>query len=91
MEQFSFMDGVMVSIVSMVVVFGVLAALWGLTELVHRVSTDKKPLLEAETVAPVVLQSDKQRETAAVLTAIIAAHETNPGKKFEVVEVKRIK
>ncbi|MGP6139865.1 MULTISPECIES: OadG family protein [unclassified Jeotgalibaca] len=88
MESFNMMDGLVVTVISMVFVFSVLASLWGLTELVHRFSAESK--MEVPAVSPDLIP-DKQRETVAVLTAIIAAHETNPAKKYEVVEVKRIK
>ena len=80
-------DGLILTVIAMVVVFVVLGALWGVTEFVHRFSAEPEILIEEF----VDLESDDEREKVAVLTALVMAYEAQPAKKFEVVEVKRIK
>lgn len=98
MGTFNLGDGLIVTVVAMIVVFAVLASLWFLVELVHKllgepVQAYSIPLQREEGVQPVVSQPevDEQRAKAAAITALIAAYEAHPAKKFEIVDVTRIK
>jgi len=83
------LDGIILTVVAMVVVFIVLGALWGVIELVHRFSAEPEILTKEMEVAPAV-ERDEQREKVAVLAALVMTYEAQPAKKFEVVDVKRV-
>lgn len=98
MGTFNLGDGLIVTVVAMIVVFVVLASLWFLVELVHKLVGDPAqaapaPVQREETVQPVLHDArvDEQRAKAAAITALIAAYEAHPAKKFEIVDVTRIK
>lgn len=98
METFNLGDGLVVTVVAMIVVFAVLASLWFLVELVHKLlgepaQTSSTLLTREEDVQPVLrdMGVDEQRAKAAAITALIAAYEAHPAKKFEIVDVTRIK
>ncbi len=98
METFNLGDGLIVTVVAMIVVFAVLASLWFLVELVHKLlgepaQTSSTPLPREADVQPVLrdIGVDEQRAKAAAITALIAAYEAHPAKKFEIVDVTRIK
>ncbi len=98
METFNLGDGLIVTVVAMIVVFAVLASLWFLVELVHKLlgepaQASSTPLQREGDVQPVLSQPglDEQRAKAAAITALIAAYEAHPAKKFEIVDVTRIK
>ena len=98
METFNLSDGLIVTIVAMIVVFSVLASLWFLVELVHKLVGEPAPATTApidreEASQPVLLDPgvDEQRAKAAAITALVAAYEAHPAKKFEIVDVTRIK
>jgi Na+-transporting methylmalonyl-CoA/oxaloacetate decarboxylase gamma subunit len=98
MGTFNLDDGLIVTVVAMIVVFAVLASLWFLVELVHKLvgePAQAAPELahREETVQPVMHDTriDEQRAKAAAITALIAAYESHPAKKFEIVDVTRIK
>lgn len=94
-DTFLLSDGLIVTFVAMLVVFIVLASIWGLMELVHkmtkgiavpsRIPTSSKKLEAFET------ETDKNRKLAATLMALVYAHEEKPAKKYEIIEVKQIK
>ena len=82
----------------MIVVFAVLASLWFLVELVHKLVGEPAPSTTSqidreEASQPVLLDPgvDEQRAKAAAITALVAAYEAHPAKKFEIVDVTRIK
>lgn len=98
MGTFNLGDGLIVTVVAMIVVFAVLASLWFLVELVHKLVGEPAqaapaPVHREETVQPVLQDTrvDEQRAKAAAITALIAAYEAHPAKKFEIVDVTRIK
>jgi len=102
METFSLMDGLVVTVVAMVVVFVVLASLWFMVELTHKLVGDPaeekarndkngiQTLSEIPFAASNVVVDEKRAKAAAV-TALVMAYEEHPAKKFEIVEVIRIK
>ena len=72
METFNLGDGLIVTIVAMIVVFSVLASLWFLVELVHKLVGEPAPATTApidreEASQPVLLDPgvDEQRAKAA--------------------------
>lgn len=103
MESISIFDGLTLTIVSMLVVFGVLAAIWGLVELMARFipeeetaadatrgqSTPKSAAASAQSSN--TLAPNKKQQQAAEMMALILASEDEPNKKFEITESKRIK
>lgn len=98
MGTFNLGDGLIVTVVAMIVVFAVLASLWFLVELVHKLVGEPAqaapaPVQREENVQPVLHDTrvDEQRAKAAAITALIAAYEAHPAKKFEIVDVTRIK
>lgn len=88
MGDFSFVDGLIVTAVGMIVVSALLATLWGLMAFVHYLSKEK---IAPSTTVDKEMDRDEKRENIALLTAIVAAHEANPAKKYEVIEIKRMK
>lgn len=98
MGTFNLGDGLIVTVVAMIVVFAVLSCLWFLVELVHKLvgePAQAAPVLgnREEKLRPVQQNPgvDEQRAKAAAITALIAAYEAHPAKKFEIVDVTRIK
>ena len=102
METFSLMDGMVVTVVAMVVVFVVLSCLWFMVELTHKLvgdPTEKEPVddkkgmqtMSATPVATADVVVDEKRAKAAAVTALVMAYEEHPAKKFEIVEVIRVK
>lgn len=98
MESISIMDGLMLTIVSMLTVFSVLLVLWGLTEMIAKFvnGSDKaeptpapakpKPAVNTNNLAP-----NKKHQQVAELVALALASEDEPNKKLEIQESKRIK
>ncbi|PTQ81595.1 sodium pump decarboxylase gamma subunit [Trichococcus patagoniensis] len=98
MGTFNLGDGLVVTVVAMIVVFAVLASLWFLVELVHKLvgepaAVASAPVQREENLQPVLANPgvDEQRAKVAAITALIAAYESHPSKKFEIVDVTRIK
>ncbi|AZP03951.1 OadG family protein [Jeotgalibaca ciconiae] len=93
-DSFGLMDGIIVTVVAMAVVFIVLSSLWGLMELVRRlvVSFSKSSVLNAEPIeTETKLVADPEREKIAVLAALTLAYNDHPTKKYEIIEVNRVK
>lgn len=97
METISILDGLVLTIVSMLVVFSVLAAIWGLVELIAKIVNRPEASLEAagtpsmnnqavDTLAP-----NPKHQQVAELMALVLASEDEPNKKFEIIETKRVK
>lgn len=98
MESISIIDGLMLTVVSMLTVFVVLIALWGITELTAKLvnGSDKaestpapakpKPAVHTNNLAP-----NKKHQQVAELVALALASEDEPNKKLEIQESKRIK
>lgn len=99
MESISIMDGLVLTIISMLVVFVVLAAIWGLVEIVSSLINQQKPTEESvkaqsATPHPGTVHSivpNKKHQQVAELIALVLASEDEPNKKFEIIESKRIK
>lgn len=98
MESISIMDGLMLTIVSMLTVFSVLLVLWGLTEMIAKFvngSDKSEPAPAAAKPAPAVntnnLAPNKKHQQVAELVALALASEDEPNKKLEIQESKRIK
>lgn len=91
-DTFLLSDGLIVTFVAMFIVFIILASIWGLMEIVHKMTkettvapTSREILGESE------IEVDKNREMVATLMALIYAYEEKPAKKYEIIEIKRIK
>lgn len=98
MESISIYDGLILTIVSMLVVFSVLAAIWGLVELVARFVPAAEPTTKpaskpvaANTQNVNTLAPNQKYQQVAEMMALILASEDEPDKKFEITESKRIK
>lgn len=100
METINLLDGLILTIISMIVVFIVLGAIWGLTELVARIVGKaemeiSEPTIPTEATTPTSsvkkLVSNKNNQKVAEIMALILASEDQPNKKFEIIETKRIK
>jgi Na+-transporting methylmalonyl-CoA/oxaloacetate decarboxylase gamma subunit len=103
MDSITIYDGLILTIVSMLVVFAVLAAIWGLVELTGRFISKEELTPEAtngqvtsqatstNTQSSNTLSPNKKHQQAAEMMALILASENKPDKKFEITESKRIK
>ncbi|HLR91710.1 MAG TPA: OadG family protein [Atopostipes sp.] len=104
MTSISLFDGLMLTIVSMLVVFLVLAAIWGLTELTahfareeapSQISTPRQPTTDPLASFHPPNQDDlpahEKHQKAAEIIALILASEDQSNKKFEIIESKRVK
>lgn len=105
METFTIMDGLILTIISMVVVFIVLSLIWGLIEVVAKlfhkqeeITAEMQPPILSESITPVkieehskLLTSNTKHQKVAELMALILASENQQDKKFEIVETKRVK
>ena len=100
MESISIYDGLMLTVVSMAIVFAILAALWGVIEVVARmvaepesvnIPTDKSKYTETLSQNLNNGSTKHKHQRVAELMALILASEDEPNKKFEITESKRIK
>lgn len=101
MESISIMDGLTLTIVSMLVVFIVLAAIWGLIEIIARFVQSAETEVETsearQSTSSVAatptdnLTANAKHQEVAELMALVLASEDEANKKFEIVESKRIK
>ncbi|MBO1305721.1 OadG family protein [Enterococcus sp. 669A] len=96
MEAFSLFDGLSVTVVAMTIVFLVLAGLWLLIEITHKL-IGKTVLNESATTSDktacaigVDNREDSARERAAIAMALVLAHEENGADRFKVEEVQKI-
>ncbi|UJF16124.1 OadG family protein [Jeotgalibaca sp. MA1X17-3] len=94
-DTFLLSDGLIVTFVAMFTVFIILASIWGLMEIVHKI-TKRITIAPPIPTSPDILgeseiEVDKNREMVAILMALIYAHEEKPAKKYEVIEIKQIK
>ena len=100
METLSLIEGINLTIVSMLIVFAVLASIWGLVELVSTIipeseSTSKssegsRPKIDLPSSENPLIENS-QHKLVAELMALTLASEGQPDKKFEIVESKRVK
>lgn len=104
METISILDGLTLTVVSMLVVFTVLAAIWGLVEVTSKLvqssettagSTEMSQPAAGKATAPQpttdTLAPNSKHQKVAELMALVLASEDEPNKKFEIVESQRIK
>lgn len=100
MDSISIFDGLVLTVVSMLVVFIVLASIWGLVELTARFinveevqldSESSKQIIPSELKDPSTFSANKAHQQAAELISLVLASEDQPDKNFEIVESKRIK
>lgn len=99
METISLAEGLNLTIVSMLIVFIVLAAIWGLVELVSKFIPTPEPQVERRQREQSSASSQKteqrvenpKNKKVAELMALILASEDQPNKKFEIIESKRVK
>lgn len=104
MESITIMDGLILTVVSMLVVFTILAAIWGLVELVSKLINHSDAELETvgapstntqtsgtKAQAANTLAPNQKHQQVAELMALVLASEYEPNKKFEIVESKRVK
>ena len=104
METISIMDGLMLTVVSMLVVFLVLGSIWGLVEFVSKIINQLEPALDTtdrtSTSNPAAVSTTKtgdslatnqKHQKVAEIMALVIASEDEPNKKFEITESKRVK
>ncbi len=104
METISILDGLTLTVASMLVVFTVLAAIWGLVEVTSKLvqssetdagSTEMSQPTASQAIAPQsttnTLAPNSKHQKVAELMALVLASEDEPNKKFEIVESQRIK
>ena len=100
MDSISILDGLILTVVSMAVVFFVLAAIWGLVEVTARIIKEDDVSLESTSLVRNIpvnadqsgsLAANKAHQQAAELISLVLASEDQPDKKFEIVESIRIK
>lgn len=95
MDTITIYDGLILTIVAMVVVFIVLASIWGLVELVAKLMMTGESISQAIPVKNPDSQSElsdnpKHKKVAEIM-ALVWASKDEPDKKFEIVESKRIR
>lgn len=98
MESISLGDGLVLTIVSMLLVFFVLAAIGLLINIVAKFVGEEEAV-EERSPKREIQQSSKERglksnpdlQFAAEMMALVLASEDQPDRKFEIVESKRIK
>ncbi len=98
MEAISIMDGLVLTVVSMLVVFAVLTALWGITEWTAKLVGKETPPVTApqKNQTPVATQASQlvanpKHQLVAELMALTLASQDQPNKKLEIHESIRIK
>lgn len=95
MDTITIYDGLVLTVVAMLVVFIVLASIWGLVELVAKFISNDEPTLEAELASspityPKTTENPKHKKAAEII-ALVLASEDEPDKKFEIIASKRIR
>lgn len=103
MESISIYDGLILTIVSMLVVFSVLTAIWGLVELIahfvpepettvgtNNVPSTSKPVATNAQSSDTLAPNSKHQQIAEMM-ALILASEDEPDRKFEITDSKRVK
>lgn len=100
METLSLIDGINLTVVSMVIVFAVLASIWGLVELVSKFIPEPEtpsgsrvrshPKADLASSDAVMAENSKHKKVAELM-ALTLASEDQPDKKLEIIESKRVK
>lgn len=106
MSTISIMDGLVLTVVSMLTVFSVLTAIWGLVEVLSKVvqalNKNTAPLVPtavSDSIAKStggsqeaqLLTTNEKNKQAAEIISLILASEDQPNKKYEIVDSKRVK
>ncbi|MFL2132333.1 OadG family protein [Desemzia sp. FAM 24101] len=87
MGNFTVMDGVVVTVISMLVVFLILIGLQLVISLSRIVLERQKEKSQAATT----LVEDEETRTAAALMALILANEEQQNKHYQITSIKRIR
>lgn len=90
--DFTLIDGVIVMVTSLVIVFLALVILQFVIEVMHRFIQRKEkaaPSATDHTEEPFVVK-DEETELAAALMALILANEDQQNKSYQITEIKRI-
>lgn len=94
MESISLVDGLILTVVSMLLVFMVLGAIGFLIDLIAKFIGESEvveaPTPVKQTVSTDPLQVNEEYKFVAEMMALVLASEDEPNRKFEVVEAKRI-
>lgn len=94
MEAISLVDGLILTVVSMLLVFIVLGAIGFLIEILAKFIGEgevvQAPTPIKQAVSPDPLQANAEYQFVAEMMALVLASEDEPDRKFEVVETKRI-
>lgn len=102
METISLLDGLILTVVSMLLVFLVLGAIWLLTDYIAKVVNREEPIPSKEQIKPTpalaadstktdLVTENPKNQFVAEMIALILASEDQPDCKFEVVESQKIK
>lgn len=104
MDSITIMDGLILTVVSMLTVFAILSAIWGLVELISKIvnhqdtaletvrapSTNNKTFVSKFRTSNTLTPNRKHRQVAELMSLVLAS-EDEANKKFEIVESKRVK
>lgn len=95
MDNFTILDGVVVTVVSILVVFVVLIGLQIVMNLT-RMIVNKQPNQKLEKEQQLsqmnpVLVEDEETRTVAALTALILANQDQQDKQYQITSIKRIR
>lgn len=99
METLSLIDGINLTVVSILIVFAVLASIWGLVELMYKLLPKAETPIESkasshsridEPSTTSALAENSKHKLVAELMALTLASEDQPNKKFEIIETKRV-
>lgn len=94
METISLIDGLILTVVSMLLVFIVLGTIGFLIDVVAKFVGESEvvttPVPVKQTVSTNPLQENQENKFVAEMMALVLASEDEPNRKFEVVETKRI-
>ncbi|QQP69362.1 OadG family protein [Carnobacterium sp. CS13] len=91
--RFTLIDGVVVTITSLVMVFLALIILLFTIELIHYMvkRTGKKEPAVTTLAGIQVLAKDEETELVAALMALVLANEDQQNKSYQITEIKRIR
>lgn len=101
MGEFTILDGVIITVISILVVFLVLIGLQIVMGLLRVLLKRRKvtPMSESNlqvqqpmsSEPPESLEEDEETRTVAVLTALILANQDQQDKKYHIIAIKRIR
>lgn len=104
METISIFDGLVLTVVSILVVFLLLTAIWGLVELFAKLLNRQETATETVNLHPMsnklstfpdensqALVANPKYQQVAEIIALVLASENQPDKKFEITDSKRVK